>query len=107
MDEAGFVADFSSVSNPFTVGALTAATFSGYNGTGFSSGSGIPPGCGGMCQSHNNQPISLLGSDGNSYLLALGNRDTGPTPAATAQLVRRQAFFPSDDDYFSRLFEIT
>lgn len=89
LDEAGFVADFNGASPDFSVNNLMPATFTGYNGTGFQPGAGVPTGCGatGTCTSYFDQPLQLMGDDGKSYLLTMMARDSGAVPAATAEIV--------------------
>jgi hypothetical protein len=87
-DQEGFVADYSGASPNFSVNNLVPTTFTGYNGTGFQPGSGIPPGCDATdsCTGHNNTPIHLT-SGGVQYLLTTADRDSGPFPAGSASLV--------------------
>ncbi len=85
-DESGFVADFSGASPGFSVNNIAPTMFTGYNGTGFQPGAGTPAGCGGACTGYLNQPLTLTGADGMSYLLVLGARDSDPSPAASADI---------------------
>lgn len=87
LDQEGFVADFTGATTNFTVNNLASTTFTGYNGTGFQPGSGIPNGCAATntCTGNNFTPLHLV-ANGMQYLLTTGARDSGPLPAATASI---------------------
>lgn len=97
-DGAGIIGDFSGASPNFTVDALTATTFTGYNGVGYGSGVCLQ-GTGGDCQLNAITPFILHDSSNRTYSLTLGNyeevypggsdplSDGIPGPLNSAQLV--------------------
>lgn len=73
LDGAGIIGDFAGASPDFTADALTATTFTGYNGVGYGSGVCLQ-GTGGDCQLNAVTPFVL--HDGNqTWALTLGNYD--------------------------------
>lgn len=97
-DGAGIVGDFSGASPAFTADALTATTFTGYNGVGYGSGICLQ-GTGGNCQLNAVTPFVLHSSTNQTWALTLGNYSEVypggsdpasmgiPGPLNTAQLV--------------------
>src|SRR6202008_3515616 len=72
LDGAGIVADFSGAMPAFTANAVTATTFTGYNGVGFGSGVCLQ-GTGGNCQLNAITPFVLHNSMNHTWALTLGN----------------------------------
>jgi PEP-CTERM motif len=72
LDGAGIVADFSGASPAFTANAVTATTFTGYNGVGFGSGVCLQ-GTGGNCQLNAITPFVLHNGANQTWNLTLGN----------------------------------
>jgi PEP-CTERM motif len=71
-DGAGIIGDFSGASPAFTANALTATTFTGYNGVGYGSGVCLQ-GTGGNCQVNAITPFVLHDATNQTWALTLGN----------------------------------